>query len=217
MTQKNVRAKKVTFDSSKYKLPSMEDMEPYVKYAFTFNPCDQYQHFASYTDRFTKCMSSCREIFTQYIPAVRVVLYPEISKMGRFHFHGTIEICDVLKFYLEGVHDLSVLGTFEIDTIDPKSYDVWDKYCNKQRLIMFTNNKMYDKKKFSYPLMVHRPSFYDNLNKEDGERKGKAPPRKTRSLRRSCEVDTEPSGSESSSNSTTPPPSPLPEHLVFQI
>lgn len=65
-----------------------------------------------------------------------ICLYPEISSMGRFHFHGIIEITDIVHFYLCDMPLLKHDSSFEIDTID--NYENWmsPKYVFKCKSVM---------------------------------------------------------------------------------
>jgi len=61
-------------------------------------------------------------------------IYPEISSTGKWHFHGTITITDIMNFYLYDVPLMQALGAIEIDTI--KDLDIWLAYCTKQAELM---------------------------------------------------------------------------------
>jgi len=61
-------------------------------------------------------------------------LYPEISSTGKWHFHGTIQLTNIINFYLYDVPLMQELGAIEIDTI--KDLDIWMAYCTKQAELM---------------------------------------------------------------------------------
>lgn len=100
------------------------------KYTFTLNPKEQ--HFG----RECRFNFMYKHIFNilQCLHSCDYVLYPEISKLGRIHYHGTIVINDVVEFYVYDIPFLMDRFTFEIDTITDD--DKWTKYMTKQQAIM---------------------------------------------------------------------------------
>lgn len=63
----------------------------------------------------------------------KYLLYLEVSKGGRLHFHGTITPTDTLDFQLYAVKILESFGKYEIDTIADMAY--WLSYCKKDSTI----------------------------------------------------------------------------------
>jgi len=59
----------------------------------------------------------------------------EISSRGRLHYHGRINIVNIISFIC-ALRMISLHGTYEIDTIKDK--EIWDNYCVKQ-------SKLFDK------------------------------------------------------------------------
>lgn len=122
-------------DTSRCKCLDMEDIEINVEYAITINPSDKFQCFD-----YMKRMDCFKKLFNEKIrPLVSfgdmcTQLYLEISKMGRLHYHGTIEFQneeDIGEFFLNKIHLLIDRTSFEIDTIsDP---EIWYDYCTKQK------------------------------------------------------------------------------------
>lgn len=62
------------------------------------------------------------------------VLYPEWRHTtGHIHYHGTIIIKDMIKYFKSTLPALKGLGFILIKKIDDK--DKWDKYCTKEKYI----------------------------------------------------------------------------------
>ena len=71
-----------------------------------------------------------------------VSLYPEISKTGRLHYHGTIKLVDSFEFYIHIIPLIKEVANMDIDTIaDP---EIWEQYYTKDRLIMLEGMRQYD-------------------------------------------------------------------------
>lgn len=104
-----------------------------VQLSFSYNPHDQYD-LAKYggVSRFNLFKGKLRTIFSEAIPT-DIAQYTgniEISKKGRLHFHGVLNILDEVLFYLYSIPRLQSAGSYEIDTIE----DIvkWKEYCEKQ-------------------------------------------------------------------------------------
>lgn len=107
---------------------NMEDISIHSIYTLTINPENKLQCFNSHT-RVNDCLKELDHVLF-YIKNCE--LYPELSKTGRLHYHGTIwfnSTDEIINFYLNLPHTLKKC-TIEIDTISNK--DVWDDYCTKQ-------------------------------------------------------------------------------------
>jgi len=152
------RKPKAALDQGSYTCLPPEDVKTDVKYAVSLNPCDDCQYW-NVDDRYKKFLAkffTCmRE--TKY---AKYILYPEMSSKGRLHFHGTIEIFDVLNFYL---YDLSVLRLFcqyEIDTIQCAT--TWEKYCTKGKPLLAPY--IATMKDCSYPVIYYNHIYFERNN-----------------------------------------------------
>lgn len=112
----------------RWDLPAMEHAKINTLYSFSYNPESQPCSYAS--DRIQKWYSEMVKVISS-LKACNVVLNLEISKLGRLHFHGTIQISSLWKFYYYDVPKLMVEGSFEIDTI--KSIEDWQAYVDKNK------------------------------------------------------------------------------------
>jgi len=107
-----------------------EKVEKNVVYSFTINPNDANQYFEK-TDRLGRFRDNLYgKLLLNLAPYAKYDIYIEISKKGRLHGHGTIEIIDILNFYLKSIPYLMDFCSYEMDTI--ASPEVWLKYCTKQ-------------------------------------------------------------------------------------
>lgn len=66
----------------------------------------------------------------QSLKASKVQVVWELSRLGRWHLHGLIQITDRAKFFVWDIRTLMSMGTFEIDEIDNE--DAWTSYVYKQ-------------------------------------------------------------------------------------
>lgn len=113
---------------SRWSLPAMEHAKVDMLYAFSFNPESQPCSWAS--DKVNKWFTEMIKVFG-HLKASTVEMSVELSKLGRLHFHGTIQITSLWKFYYYDVPFLCKEGSFEIDTI--KSLDEWQTYVDKNK------------------------------------------------------------------------------------
>lgn len=118
----------MTFPKQRNELIDFEDLEINKWYAFTVNPIDKYQHFRSF-NRSGECLKDLNSIFCHY-KAYEIDLYPELSKKGRFHYHGIIKVMDKVWFYLSVIPHLLSVATISIKEI--KDEAIWLEYCRKQ-------------------------------------------------------------------------------------
>lgn len=110
-------------------LIDFEDIDITKRYAITFNPCDKYQYFKD-GQRLVKCMNEiCSSLFYS-LNVYTIELYPELSKNGRFHVHGYIQINDPIQWCLHHVHHLTNRGTLVLKPITEE--EEWKKYITKQ-------------------------------------------------------------------------------------
>lgn len=106
-----------------------EDIIVDIKYTFSINPDDDHQYWLD-DDRINKS----RDIMQSYINSIDadIVLQMEVSRLGRLHYHGTIEFDhhkQVLKFFCISLRNLLNKTTIEIDNIVDLSE--WHEYCQK--------------------------------------------------------------------------------------
>lgn len=140
--------------SSRWDLPSMEHMKTNIDYAFSFNPESQPVSYAS--DRLQKWWLEMAKLFGS-LKGCTVNIQVEISKLGRLHFHGTIKISTLWKFYYYDVPKIMKDGAFEIDTID--KHDEWMAYVNKNKDEMC---KMMEAFSLPYQLATERVKIHSN-------------------------------------------------------
>jgi len=129
-----------------------EEMICHTDYAFSYNPEEQpivqgfgkvtLTTFSSWADTIYEMFDRCKYC------KIRTTL--EISRHGRLHMHGTIQIINLIKFFFFDIKILRFHGSYEIDTIkDPLK---WEIYCTKQSddMIVFCEN--YDMS-INYPVI----------------------------------------------------------------
>jgi len=124
-----------------------EQIQPSVTYAFNVAPDDTMQHFDD-PDR----LKHFKEVFYGYL-LKNVAKYAhynlniEVSEGGRLHGHGTIQIHDVLNFYLYAIPSLKQHNTYVIKPMD----DQWETtYCIKQKHIFGGKNPTVNSKAAQY-------------------------------------------------------------------
>lgn len=140
-------------------IPALEDVVFDQYYAFTYNPIDKYQYFASPACyRLKYCNNDIEDIFKS--KAVRIKYYLEVSKKGRIHIHGVIKILDA-SFYIRDIRDINTRGNICIK--DLKSEPEWETYCLKQQLPLDQYLQM---NRIKSPLFLNNP---DNPGLKYGE------------------------------------------------
>lgn len=119
-----------------------EDCKPNTVYAITINPNDKMQHFdLSVVQRWnTFTTKISKDFMDELAPFSKYTLYIELSKKGRLHMHGTIEITDVFGFYMRAIPYLCSHTQIEMDTI--KDITIWNSYCTKQKLLFKDRNNV---------------------------------------------------------------------------
>lgn len=112
----------------KHKAPSPEDVDTKQLYSFNFNPIKQPKvgQLGSYLNKIWDEIDGCINCTVQMVP--------ELSRLGRLHFHGIVSIDKIMQFYLSDIHKLMKEGTVYIDTID--DLGLWNEYMFKQRTLM---------------------------------------------------------------------------------
>lgn len=139
MVRKNFSKKWSEGFKPKHTIPPPEKLTPDTWLAFTLNPCDAFQFSSLRKERYFKHVE-------MFIPWVKDVcdrcefwLYPELSGLGRIHYHGYLRIPkkDLLYFYLYTVVKLTDLCTVVIkdltDEVISELYASWEDYASKQQ------------------------------------------------------------------------------------
>lgn len=102
-------------------------------YAFTYNPSTQPYRDGIGPNPIKFWWDNIVDEFNEY-KYCELMLYPEISSMGRLHFHGVIIILDTAKFYYYTVPEMVKNASIEMDTV--KDELVWYEYCTKQEVFI---------------------------------------------------------------------------------
>lgn len=122
--------------AGKYILPAPEEIDTECLYSFSLSP--EVQPEGNTVGRFTlnsfKTYSHDIEKRMSELHNCEYELVHEISRQGRWHFHGYISIKNVMLFYLYDLPKIKHIGTFEIDTIGDVTK--WHDYVYKQSVIM---------------------------------------------------------------------------------
>lgn len=109
---------------------SPEDIRLNTKYTLNINPNDDHQYWQS--DERVKLSSVWMQYSIDNIDA-QINVQMEISRLGRLHFHGTIEWigsnASVLAFFMDSLRSLLSKATINISEI--QSLTEWNEYCNK--------------------------------------------------------------------------------------
>lgn len=132
----------------KYGCPEPEYIKEGQDYSFTMNPLIQY-----FDDpiRRLKVFIETKKFLSKFT-CIQGVLYNEVSRNGRLHFHGTINIKSSYEFFVYCVPQLQAYCTYEIDELNHP--EIWYKYCIKQSCIWGTVPRLL----FEYtPTIVHPP------------------------------------------------------------
>lgn len=110
-----------------------EDVQLGTQYAFSFNPVTQPSFESFYKIRLCSLngwSNFNHDLFTG-MKYCKITCALEISAGSRFHYHGIIEIKDIMKFYLTDLRKLKENGSYEIDTI--QDHAKWLEYIYKQK------------------------------------------------------------------------------------
>ena len=133
-----------------------EDIDTSALYAFTFNPEIQPLNISgkglnSSLWQFdpSECLTlslkdwykTCHILFNSLNGCELTKMICEISKNGRYHFHGCIQITDIMEFYTYAIPLLNSKCHYAIcpihDYLDTKerkkTYATWDDYLAKQQ------------------------------------------------------------------------------------
>lgn len=110
-------------------------LDEHVRYALTLSPSMQYDD-----PQYSKVRAHKETYYaiTHFVHLLRdtcsILLVPEISKAGRWHYHGLLNIKNTYSFHAEVLPRLRGICKYEIDVInDP---DIWKEYMYKDRKYM---------------------------------------------------------------------------------
>lgn len=126
-----MKKKYASINNSKWKCLPMESLQQGTIYTFSLNPESQPAMYAE--NRIQKWYAGIVKDLSK-IKHAEYHLKLEMSRLGRLHYHGTIRITTVWKFYLEDIAKLCAIGSFEIDGID--NMDEWQRYMDKNEVQM---------------------------------------------------------------------------------
>lgn len=127
------------YDSYAYanRLPPPEKVRVKRNYTFTLNPNDARQHFDK-EDRQELVIHDMARWMANRSTYLDIMVYLEVSLLGRLHWHGVISFEDneaIRRFYVNDVHALINSNIIEIDTMEDEEY--WlETYCTKQEHLM---------------------------------------------------------------------------------
>lgn len=120
----------------KFQCLSPEDVKEDVLYSFSYNPEEQplfEKFYKMKLNNLSDWSNHMKDILTT-LHFCNISVFQELSRKGRFHFHGYIKINKILEFYIHDLAKLRHYGTYEIDKINNE--DVWETYIHKQERIM---------------------------------------------------------------------------------
>lgn len=152
-----------------HKCPEVEKLNVGEVYAITLNPPDTLAPHNDPLLPYSNFLKEVNRIYAELITKCKhsaMILYPELSHKGRLHFHGYLQITNVIAFMLNDLLHLRSMCHFEIDTISYEEIEkadgdtsppvtgaqVYDKYIRKQlHLIapLFKSNRL------SVPLQIN--------------------------------------------------------------
>lgn len=132
MRKSTSSANYANWNNRKHKNPPPEEMVANMAYAISYNPEVQ-----PLSPKFTLDLITWHNGMDNIFKDLKyshVNLNVEMSSGTRWHYHGTIKVDNIMKFF---IYDLPVLrehGSFEIDTISDN--EPWKQYCHKQETLM---------------------------------------------------------------------------------
>jgi len=113
-----------------------EKMEVGVQYAFSWNLVEQPVEIKN-----GKSTLYLKEYYNMVIRRLNlfryceIIMYPEVSEHGRYHFHGVITLSDVILFFLLDMPLLKHNSSYKISTISDME-GVWRPYMYKGEFLM---------------------------------------------------------------------------------
>lgn len=113
-----------------------------VPYAFSLNPDvsrevkvpDRAKMELMDGEAYAKKVTAKVMVLLKKLNYCKVDLRPELSRNGRWHYHGLIYITNIVQFLLEDIPLIEQCGSSEMDTI--KDSDVWNHYVFKSHDFM---------------------------------------------------------------------------------
>lgn len=150
----------MNFSKPKHVLPKIEDLEVNTEYAITLNPAR-----ASGTRQLNVLVNLLIQDIKAMVDSMTLKLYPEYSPVGRLHYHGTVQIHDIIQY----VKDITVLiehftvcikplaegdddDESEASEEDDEQYATWEEYCRKQEEII---KPVLEAGKLAYPVVIN--------------------------------------------------------------
>lgn len=130
--KKNPSDDYANWNNRRHKIPAPEEMKVGIPYTFSYNPKTQPLNPQFKLDLIT-FHNGIDQVFKN-LKYSKVKMNLELSAGSRWHYHGTIIIHDIMKFFIYDMHYLKEDSALEIDTIEDA--DKWSTYCNKQRELM---------------------------------------------------------------------------------
>ncbi len=118
----------------KHTLPKLGEYVLNQDYAITLNPSRQYKlNRLSNQEKLLKKILGNKESQKSFI----MKLFPELSPISRFHWHGIINLKNIFIFVRDVIPGL--ISDYTIVIKEITSRDDWDKYIRKQQSF-FKNN-----------------------------------------------------------------------------
>lgn len=124
---------------TKFQNIPLEDAKLDTPYAFSFNPEHQTNLYDKKSDSFQYTYALVK--MDQYMKKMLVklkasayLMYQELSPLGRIHYHGYIQILNIVDFFVYDVPLLKSYGTFCIKPIDDAA--LWAEYVRKQQAVL---------------------------------------------------------------------------------
>lgn len=132
----------MSFDPSKNKHNALspDKLQLATAYTFTISPCDTvYRNKEQLKDKIMILRQLLYDNFNLF--GVKYRLFPELSKTGRLHAHGTIKFNDYVGIALlyNTLYNVRDIVTYELDTINDPA--LWSEYIIKNK----SNMKAYCK------------------------------------------------------------------------
>lgn len=121
--------------------------EKNITYSLTINPEKQFFNLNVRERTIKEVTYFINKIRPLIEPHANFTLYPEISKKGRFHYHGTITIHSVYGFHAYTLPRINNICMFEIDVINDD--EAWTTYCTKDTPII---KKYFNRLRLPYPI-----------------------------------------------------------------
>lgn len=114
-------------------VPKYEDILSFQKeqFAITIAPNDLFQCWNK-PERIYDFKCIMQKLLLKISDSAHMVLYGELSPLGRLHVHGLISFKDPLKFYLNYIHTMCEDNTIVIKRIT--EMEKWEIYIKKQNL-----------------------------------------------------------------------------------